>query len=60
MSWVISARKISLVSETFISSVPSLVTAFLIIREIPPGSACSKRTPPRSATIRCRSVASPL
>ena len=41
-----SARNTSPLPETFISSVPSLVTAFLSIRESPPEPACSNWTSP--------------
>ena len=50
-SWAMSARKTSPVPETFISCVPSLVTAFLIIRPMPPEPACSNVTLPWWATI---------
>ena len=48
-SWIscaVSARNTSPLPETFINSVPSLVTAFLIIRESPPEPACSNLTSP--------------
>ena len=41
-----SARNTSPLPEIFIRSVPSLVIAFLIIRETPPEPACSNRTSP--------------
>ena len=48
-SWIscaVSARKTSPVPVTFISWVPSLVTAFLSMRDSPPDPACSKCTSP--------------